>query len=284
MDNKKNYNVDVPWFKFPTNMFNNPVIILMQSEENGDSMVLFWIRLLNLFAQEASTGTLYKRGTKTPYALDDLPKILRCNSDVFKTMLDIAQKYEMIQIDGDLITIPNWLDYLDVKSMAERKEADAERKREERERKKQSEAGHQNRPRKAPKEIKQNSSGPMTPTDAEAPVGSQEVIDLYNEICQFQPRTKNTVKRQATIQALIDNGFTRSMFIEMFTKVKETPYLRGEGQTFKPSIDWALAPEHAWKVLNGDYDKNKWNTPPHPISQGLPDYDNDECKGECICV
>ena len=35
MDDKKCYNIDVPWFKFPTNMFNNPAIILMQAEENG---------------------------------------------------------------------------------------------------------------------------------------------------------------------------------------------------------------------------------------------------------
>ncbi|MCI9458600.1 MAG: hypothetical protein HFE44_16800 [Oscillospiraceae bacterium] len=276
MDDKKCYNIDVPWFKFPTNMFNNPAIILMQAEENGDSMVLLWIRLLNLFAQEASTGTLYMRGTKIPYTPDDLPKILRCNPDVIKAMLDIAQKYEMILIDGDLITIPNWLEYLDVKGMAERKEADAERKREERKRRKQSESGHQNRPRKDSKEIKPSPSDPMTPTDAEAPVGCQEVIDLYNGICQFQPRTKNTVKRQAAVQALIDNGFTRSMFIEMFTKVKGSPFLRGEIKKFKASIDWLLKPTNAEKVLGGDYDE--WENPPHPASQGLPDYDN--CKGE----
>ena len=94
-------------------------------------------------------------------------------------------------------------------------------------------------------------------------ITSQELVDLYNEICNNLPKVaKLTKSRLQKIRLRLKENpdkkvSNREMWTIIFNKVNDTPFLRGENKSgWCASLDWLIANDKNYiKVLEGVYDR-----------------------------
>lgn len=271
------------WLKLPGDWYRSPKIRMLERRENGESIVLCWIKLLGFCGDEANGGILMLDET-TPYPSDVLAELLYCDADIFCTALKAFEELGLIQVDNGVITIPNWKDYQDLEKAEYKKKADAERKRAARQRAKDEAAA---KAEAAAAGFAHDSDIKTEAADANPAAFPyvdeaeyQKVIALYNDICHdLPPCQRLSATRRKAIEELLHDGYTLDNLQTLFTMTAETPFLRGENERgWKADLDWLLKPENVEKVLDGKY--TKWGEKSHFASQKVPNYD--DIEGECF--
>ena len=86
------------WFKLAVDLFDNRKIRIVQSKENGDKLVLIWIKLLCLAAKINDGGTLYIVKNKLADCLE-LSIAINCDTDNLMDAVDIFAALDMIRFD-----------------------------------------------------------------------------------------------------------------------------------------------------------------------------------------
>lgn len=131
---------DVTWIKLYVGMFGNKKIkdIRRTYKKIGNEIVLIWVMLLDLAGQCNDDGTVKVSSDKN-YTLDSLADELRFTESEMEFALGVLQEYKMIAIDDDfVISIVNWEEYQNVRSLERIREQDRKRSAAYRERKKAS--------------------------------------------------------------------------------------------------------------------------------------------------
>lgn len=108
---------DVKWIKIAVDMFSNRKIRMIESMDNGDALLVFWVKLLALAGQINDGGRIYFT-PKMPYSHKALGLYLNTYETIVSQGLQIFKSYDMIEMDEvGIITIANWDKYQNVDGM-----------------------------------------------------------------------------------------------------------------------------------------------------------------------
>ena len=99
--------MDVKWIKIVTDIFDDEKILLIESLPKSDSILVIWFKLLCLAGKQNNNGVLIMNN-KIPYTEKMLASIFRRKESTIKLALQTFQKFGMIEIIDNVITIPNW--------------------------------------------------------------------------------------------------------------------------------------------------------------------------------
>lgn len=113
------------WIKITTDLFDDEKILLIESLPEADSIIVIWFKLLCLAGKQNNSG-VFIFSNQMPFTEKMLATIFRRKESTITLALNTFEKFGMIEIVDDVITIPNWgkhqsLDQLDKKNEYMRK-------------------------------------------------------------------------------------------------------------------------------------------------------------------
>ena len=127
---------DIKWIKITTDIFNDEKILLMEQMPDADSLIVIWFKLLCMAGKENNYGVFMMRN-RMPYTEEMLATIFRRPLNTVRMALATFEAYGMIEIDDNIITIPNWEKHQNIDGMEKVREQNRLRKQKQRERQKQ---------------------------------------------------------------------------------------------------------------------------------------------------
>lgn len=120
------------WIKLDVDIFNNRKIKKIESEPDGQLMVLIWIKLLVLSAKIKDNGQVYIT-KNVGYSIKELANELgyfgKKLEKIIEKSLKLFQNLEMLEINESIITINNWHRYQDYEKEENARKLNAERQR-----------------------------------------------------------------------------------------------------------------------------------------------------------
>lgn len=99
--------VDVKWIKIVTDIFDDEKILLIESMPDRDSIIVIWFKLLCLAGKTNNGGVLLLNNC-IPYTDEMLATIFRRPVNTVRFALKTFEKFGMVEIVNNTITIPNW--------------------------------------------------------------------------------------------------------------------------------------------------------------------------------
>ena len=112
---------EVKWIKITTDIFDDEKVLLIESLPEADSIIVIWFKLLCLAGKTNNSGVLMMND-KVAYTDKMLATIFRRNENTVKLALSTFEKFGMIEIVDDVITIPNWGKHQSLDQLEKKKE------------------------------------------------------------------------------------------------------------------------------------------------------------------
>lgn len=113
------------WIKLDIDIFNNRKIKRLEAEEDGQLLVLIWIKLLVLSAKIKDNGQVYIT-KNVGYSIKELANELgyfgKKLEKIVEKSLELFEKLEMISKKDGIITVENWSKYQDYEKEEKRRE------------------------------------------------------------------------------------------------------------------------------------------------------------------
>jgi predicted phage replisome organizer len=97
---------EVKWIKIVTDIFDDEKILLIETLPEADSIIVIWFKLLCLAGKTNNSGVFVMNGI--PYTDAMLATIFRRKEATVKLALSTFEKFGMIEIINNTITIPKW--------------------------------------------------------------------------------------------------------------------------------------------------------------------------------
>jgi len=98
---------DVKWIKIVTDIFDDEKVLLIESLPECDSIIVIWFKLLCLAGKQNNSGVFSLNGS-IPYTDEMFSVIFRRKPTIVQLALRTFEKFGMVEIINDTITIPNW--------------------------------------------------------------------------------------------------------------------------------------------------------------------------------
>lgn len=114
---------DVKWIKITTDIFDDEKILLIESMPSADSIITIWFKLLTLAGKQNNNG-VFMMSNKLPYTDEMLATIFRRDLNTVRLALTTFEKFGMIEVIDDVITIPNWNKHQTLDAYEKKKERD----------------------------------------------------------------------------------------------------------------------------------------------------------------
>ena len=127
---------DVKWIKITTDIFSDEKILLLEQMPDADSLLVIWFKLLCMAGKENNYGIFLMRN-RMPYTEEMLATIFRRPLNTVRLALSTFEAYGMIEIEDDVICIPNWEKHQNIEGMEKMKEQNRIRQQRYREKQKQ---------------------------------------------------------------------------------------------------------------------------------------------------
>lgn len=113
---------DVKWIKILTDVFDDEKILMIETMPECDTIIVIWFKLLCL-AGKQNNGGVFLMG-HIPYTDEMFAAIFRRPLNVVRLALQTFEKFEMIEIIRDTVTIPNWSKHQNLDAYEKKKERD----------------------------------------------------------------------------------------------------------------------------------------------------------------
>jgi len=126
---------DVKWIKLATDVFDDEKILLIESLPEADSIIVIWFKLLCLAGKQNNSG-VFVMGNAIPYTDTMLATIFRRKETTVKLALETFERFGMVELIDDVITIPNWGKHQNLEQIEARREYQREYQREYRQKQK----------------------------------------------------------------------------------------------------------------------------------------------------
>ena len=97
---------EVRWIKIVTDVFDDEKILMIETMPEADTIIVIWFKLLCLAGKQNNSG-VFQLG-QMPYTDEMFATIFRRPINTVRLALDIFQKFGMIEIISNTVTIPNW--------------------------------------------------------------------------------------------------------------------------------------------------------------------------------
>lgn len=127
---------DVKWIKITTDIFSDEKILLIEQMPDADSLLVIWFKLLCMAGKENNYGVFLMRN-RMPYTEEMLATIFRRPLNTVRLALSTFEAFGMIEIEDDIICIPNWEKHQNIDGMEKMREQNRIRQKRYRERQKQ---------------------------------------------------------------------------------------------------------------------------------------------------
>ena len=257
---------EVKWIKIVTDVFDDEKILMIETMPECDTIIVLWFKLLCLAGKQNNCG-VFMMG-KIPYTDEMFAAIFRRPINTVRLALDTFQRFGMIEIVSNTVTIPNWNKHQSLDAYEKKKERDrlytAERRASQRLLVEKSSDKSSDRSSDVAfsegEERLRNKN-----LDKEVRVNYQLIADMYNEICiSFPKLTALSDSRKKAIKARM-NTYTEDDFRTLFQKAEQSDFLKGKNkQDWRANFDWLLKDSNMAKVLDGNYDNKSAPAPAKP--------------------
>ena len=111
---------EVKWIKIVTDIFDDEKILLIETLPEADSIIVIWFKLLCLAGKTNNSGVFVMNGI--PYTDAMLSTIFRRKDSTVKLALSTFEKFGMIEIINNTITIPKWGKHQSIDQLENKKE------------------------------------------------------------------------------------------------------------------------------------------------------------------
>ena len=98
---------DVKWIKIATDIFDDEKVLLIESMPDADAIIVIWFKLLCLAGKQNNSG-VFLMNERIAYTDEMLATIFRRNINTVRLALSTFEKFGMVEIVNNTITIPNW--------------------------------------------------------------------------------------------------------------------------------------------------------------------------------
>lgn len=112
---------EVKWIKIVTDIFDDEKILLIESMPEGDGIIVIWFKLLCLAGKQNNDG-VFMLNDRVPYNDEMLAHIFRRPLNRVRIALDVFEKFGMVEIIENTITIPNWGKHQQLEKLMKRRE------------------------------------------------------------------------------------------------------------------------------------------------------------------
>ena len=113
---------DVKWIKITTDVFDDEKILMIESMPECDTIIVIWFKLLCL-AGKQNNGGVFQMG-QFPYTDEMFAAIFRRPINTVRLALQTFERFGMIEIIQDTVTIPNWGKHQSLDAYEKKKERD----------------------------------------------------------------------------------------------------------------------------------------------------------------
>ena len=113
--------MEIKWIKMSTDLFNNRKIKQIERMQDGDAIIVIWLKLLVLAAEINDGGDVYFLKS-VPFSEESLAVEFGRSVEIIALALRTFEAYGMIEIKDHAITIINWEKYQSVDKMEELRE------------------------------------------------------------------------------------------------------------------------------------------------------------------
>lgn len=111
---------EVKWIKLVTDVFDDEKILMIESMPEADSIIVIWFKLLCLAGKQNNSGVFQMR--QMPYTDEMFATIFRRPLNTVRLALGAFERYGMIEIINDTVTIPNWSKHQNLDQLESRSE------------------------------------------------------------------------------------------------------------------------------------------------------------------
>ena len=116
---------DVKWIKIVTDVFDDEKILMIETMPECDTIIVIWFKLLCL-AGKQNNGGVFQMG-QMPYTDEMFAAIFRRPINTVRMALTTFERFGMIEIIRDTVTIPNWGKHQSLDAYEKKKVRDRER-------------------------------------------------------------------------------------------------------------------------------------------------------------
>lgn len=127
---------EVKWIKITTDIFSDEKVMLIEQMPEADTMLVIWFKLLCMAGKENNYGVFLMRN-RMPYTEEMLATIFRRPLNTVRLALSTFEAFGMIEIEDDIISIPNWEKHQNIDGMERIREQTRKRVADYRQRQKQ---------------------------------------------------------------------------------------------------------------------------------------------------
>lgn len=117
---------DVKWIKIVTDIFDDEKILLIEALPERDSIIVIWFKLLCM-AGKQNNGGVFLLNDRIAYTDEMLATIFRRPLNTVRLALSTFEKFGMVEIVNDTITIPNWEKHQDLDRIQKGREQNRKR-------------------------------------------------------------------------------------------------------------------------------------------------------------
>jgi predicted phage replisome organizer len=114
---------DVKWIKITTDIFDDEKILMIESMPSADSIIVVWLKLLT-FAGKQNNDGVFLMSNRIAYTDEMLASIFRRDINTVRMALSTFERFGMVEIVENVITIPNWNKHQSLGAYEKRKERD----------------------------------------------------------------------------------------------------------------------------------------------------------------
>ncbi|SQB33423.1 phage replisome organizer N-terminal domain-containing protein [Clostridium cochlearium] len=256
---------EVKWIKIVTDIFDDEKILLIESMPEADSIIVIWFKLLCLAGKNNNSG-VFMMNDKIAYTDEMLATIFRRPLNTVRLAINTFERFGMVEIIDNVITIPNWSKHQTLDQLEERKEYMREYMRGYREKQKLLASG------KCKVNSKTNSKANVSSLEGEG----EEDIDIdkdknkinWNNILESWNSLPDTINKIRTISGtrrdkvktrMKNLDLTEEDILKAIEKIKESDFLQGQNdRNWTIKFDWLFKNDvNVMKVLEGNYDNKK---------------------------
>lgn len=127
--------MEVKWIKLSTDLFNNRKIRQIERMDDGDAIIVIWLKLLILAGEINDGGEIYFT-KEVPFTEESLAVQFDRPRELIALALRTFQAFNMIDITDESMSIMNWGKYQSVDRMEEIREYNRQAKQRQRAREK----------------------------------------------------------------------------------------------------------------------------------------------------
>ena len=271
---------EVKWIKIVTDIFDDEKMLLIDGLPEHDAIIVIWFKLLCL-AGKQNNGGVFMISDKIAFTDEMLATIFHRPLNTVRLALNVFEKYRMIEIVDDTITIPNWSKHQSLDSYERKKENDRLRQAKKRElqraliaeksvdcrvtsRDMSRDVTHieseKDKSKNEESDVEEDeSTASLSAPQSECPYS--KIRDLYHRICISYPTIKAIDgNRRKAVAARWRTYKSLDTFEELFRLAEASPFLKGENErNWSADFDWMMKPTNFTKILEHKYEERHTN-------------------------